>query len=215
MKKTTLSRKCVVFSLFVVGMFLIWTTAAAVQIKKPLDKSISVAYVPNPDPLVPNYYDVNFNIDFSIDADLDEEVYETDSVTVECLATSFNLPKYTFDFTNAAKLFLQNGVIKEGRNFQFGIILTVRINNTNNDIELIKTANGIILTANWTQLPINLEFTARSTGRFKTLNIDAQFNEKETMVFSVNSRGQGAAPPAVGGIPGVVELDGSGRLFLA
>lgn len=214
MKKTTLSRKCVVFSLFVVGMFLIWATAAAVHITKPQDRSITVGYVPNPDPLVPNYYDVNFNIDFSLDADLDEEVYETDSVTVECLATSFNLPKYTFDFTNAAKLFLQNGAIKEGRNFKFKVTLTVRINNINNDIELIKTANGIILTANWTQLPINLEFTARSTGRFKTLNIDAQFNEKETMVFSVNSRGQGAAPPAVGGIPGVVELDGSGRLFL-
>ncbi|MBU1186719.1 MAG: VWA domain-containing protein, partial [Acidobacteria bacterium] len=217
MKKTTLSRKCVVFSLFVVGMFLIWTTAAAVQIKKPLDKSISVAYVPNPNPLVPNYYDTNFSINFELTADLSEEVYEADSVTVECLATSFNLPKYTFNFTDAAKIYLQNGVlIKDVRKFLFSVPLTVIINNTNNDIELTKTANGIVLTAKWAQLPINLEFTARATGRFKTLHIDAEFpNEKETMVFSVNSRGQGAAPPAVGGIPGVVELDGSGRLFLA
>jgi len=218
MKITTLFKNFVVFSLFVFGILFFWTTAAATQIKKPQNRSIFVRYVPNPP--VPNYYNNNFNIDFSLNAGLSEEIYEIDSLTVECLATTFNSPKHTFNFTNAVKIFLQNGNITETprRSFKFKVRLTVRINNTNNDIELTANANGVVLTANWTQLPINLEFTARAAGRFKTLHIDAAFNEKETMVFSVNPQGRGTAPtpttPPAGGIPGVVELDDSGRLFL-
>lgn len=220
MKKFAASKKWKALFLFVVGMLFIWTTAAAVHITKLQDRSIQVVYVPNPDPAdpnYPNYFIQTYNINFALEADLNEEVYQADSVTVESQITSFNQPKYTFNFTEAAKIFIQNGIIvKEPveRKFLFSVPLTVKINNTNNDIEFTSTPNGVILTANWTQLPLNVEFTARSSGRFKTLNIDGAFNEKETMVFSVNSQGPGAAPSPVGDISGGVELDGSGRLFL-
>ncbi len=214
MKKTNLLRKIIVLSLFVFGILLIWTTSSAVQIKKPQNRSISVRYQPIPEAV---YFDENYVIDFVLEAGLSEEIYEIDSLTVEVLGTFFNSPKYTIDFTNELRAYLQNGNLTETprRSFKFSVRLNIIVNNRENNILLNP---GIVLKANWSQLPINLEFTARASGRFKTLHIDAQFNKKETMVFAVNPRGRGTAPtpatPPVGGIPGVVELDASGRLFL-